>query len=65
LDRQEAAQLIGVGSTLFGEMVADGRMPLPKCINSRRVWSRIALEHAFNLLPDDSAADYDNPWDRI
>jgi len=63
LSRNEAAQHIGIGTTLFDEMVADGRMPLPKCINTRRVWNRVAIEQAFSELPDDNAANDDNPWD--
>lgn len=52
LSREEAARYIGVGSTLFDEMVADGRMPKPKRINSRTVWDRVALDIAFTSLPD-------------
>lgn len=53
LSRPEAAEYIGVGVTLFDEMVEDGRMPSPKRVNSRTVWSRFALEKAFTRLPDD------------
>ncbi|MER9017712.1 hypothetical protein [Mesorhizobium sp. M0898] len=52
LSRDEAARYVGVGSTLFEEMVADGRMPRPKHINSRAVWDRVALDIAFTSLPD-------------
>ena len=52
LSREEAARYVGVGSTLFDEMVADGRMPKPKHINSRAVWDRVALDIAFTSLPD-------------
>ena len=52
LSRDEAAELIGVSSSLFDELVRDGRMPPPKMINSRRIWSRIALDKAFVALPD-------------
>lgn len=62
LNREEAAKHIGIGTTLFDEMVSDGRMPLPKCINTRRVWNRVAIEQAFSELPDDGAANDDNPW---
>jgi hypothetical protein len=65
LSREEAAHHVGIGTTLFDEMVADGRMPPPKCINSRRVWSRVALEQAFSELPDDGAVNDDNLWDNI
>lgn len=52
LSRDEAARYVGVGSTLFDEMVADGRMPKPKHINSRSIWDRVALDIAFTSLPD-------------
>lgn len=52
LSRHEAARYIGVGSTLFDEMVADGRMPTPKHVNSRTIWDRVALDIAFTSLPD-------------
>ena len=45
---------------MFDEMVADGRMPPPKRINSKTVWGRQALEAAFLALPSDVDA---NPWD--
>lgn len=61
LSRDEAARYVGVGTTLFDEMVADRRMPKPKTINSRRVWDRLALDDAFADLPD----AVDNPWDRV
>lgn len=60
LNREEAAEYIGVGTTLFDEMVKDGRMPQPKEINSRRVWDRHKLDRFFEDLPDEDS----NPWDR-
>lgn len=60
LSREEAARYIGVGVTLFDEMVADGRMPRPKGINKRVLWDRLALDAHFTDLPDATA----NAWDR-
>lgn len=60
LNRIEAAAYIGVGTTKFDEMVAQGRMPNPKRIDGRRVWDLRALDSAFDDLPDEGAA---NPWD--
>lgn len=65
LSREEAARHIGIGTTLFDEMVADGRMPPPKCMNSRRVWNRVAVELSFDKLPDDGHAMNDDRWSRI
>jgi predicted DNA-binding transcriptional regulator AlpA len=62
LSREDAAAAVGVSPTLFDEMVEDGRMPKPKRINSRKVWSRRAVEQAFDALggPDEDD-DRDRP----
>ena len=60
LSRVRGAAYIGVSPSLFDEMVHDGRMPPPKCINSRRVWDRTALDEAFAALPDGTEV---NEWD--
>ena len=59
LSREEAARYVGVGPTLFDEMVADGRMPRPKRANSRVLWDRIALDAAFSDLPGDDGNKLD------
>ncbi len=56
LSRAESAEYVGFGVTLFDAMVADGRMPRPKRGNTRKVWSRLALEKAFAELPEDGPA---------
>ena len=61
LSRGQSAAFICVGTTLFDEMVKDGRMPAPKRINGRNVWGRQEIEEAFAALPSDDDA---NPWDR-
>ncbi len=60
LSRVQGAAYVGVGASLFDEMVADGRMPNPKRINARNVWDRVQLDEAFAALPDSNGA---NPWD--
>jgi hypothetical protein len=60
LSREESAMYIGVSPSLFDQMVADGRMPGPKLVNSRTIWDRWALDLAFESLPD---RDDRNPWD--
>ena len=62
LSRTEAAELIGVSTTLFDELVADGRMPGPKLINTRRVWSRVKIEKAFAELPEEGSSATDK-WE--
>lgn len=51
LSRTEAARYIGVGTTLFDEMVADRRMPQPKRVNNRTIWDRAEIDIAFSDLP--------------
>jgi predicted DNA-binding transcriptional regulator AlpA len=58
LSREEAARYVGVGTSLFDEMVADRRMPKPKKINNRRVWDRAVLDMAFTNLPDQNAENF-------
>jgi predicted DNA-binding transcriptional regulator AlpA len=63
LSRTDAAAYIGVSSSLFDQMVADGRMPKPKPINSRMVWDRWELDAAFSALPHkDATATDDDEW---
>lgn len=64
LSRAQAAAYIGTGTTLFDEMVLDGRMPQPKIINSRTIWDRAKLDEAFSVLPDRDGEAASNPWDR-
>jgi hypothetical protein len=62
LSRVEAAIYVGVGTTKFDEMVADGRMPQPGRIDGRKIWDLRNLDMAFDALfdHDDSAR---STWD--
>ena len=62
LSRDEASEYVGVSAGTFDRMVADGRMPRPKPINARKVWSRLSIEKAFARLPEDGqdAAAFDD-----
>jgi hypothetical protein len=51
--RVGAASYIGVSASKFDELVADGRMPLPKRVDSRKIWDVKALDRAFEALPED------------
>src|SRR5581483_2672696 len=64
LSREQAAAYVGVGTSLFDEMVRDGRMPAPKEINSRRVWDRLQLDAAF-AAPPDTEGHADDVWSRV
>lgn len=63
LSREAAAEFIGVSPSKFDEMVGDGRMPKPKKIDARRLWSRTAIEKAFAKLPSEGPdEDDDDEW---
>lgn len=62
MSRDEAARYIGVGTTKFDEMVADGRMPRPKRVDGRVIWDRLRLDAAFSDIDD---VPKTNPLDRM
>jgi predicted DNA-binding transcriptional regulator AlpA len=62
LSRVEAAAYVGVSATLFDQLVSDGRMPKPKQINSRKIWDRLRVDQAFEMIPDGDQT-MNNPWD--
>ena len=51
LSRDEAAEYLGLGATLFDELVKQGTMPEPVKAGGRVVWDRFALDRAFEALP--------------
>jgi hypothetical protein len=65
LSRIEAAMYVGIGANKFDEMVVDGRMPKPKCIDNRKVFDIVALDQAFDLLPDDDSGQIDRTWEDV
>lgn len=62
MSRDAAARYIGVSTTKFDEMVADGRMPKPKRVDARVIWDRLRLDAAFSDLGEEKAP---NPFDRV
>ena len=61
LNREIAATYIGVSPSKFDELVQQGKMPLPKRIDRRKLWDRRAIDSAFDVLQDD-LSDNDDPW---
>jgi hypothetical protein len=51
LSREVSAAYVCVGTTLFDEMVDDGRMPPPRLINGRTIWDQEEVYAAFKALP--------------
>jgi predicted DNA-binding transcriptional regulator AlpA len=64
LSRVQAAAYVGVGVTLFDEMVDDGRLPKPFTANSRKLWDRLKLDAAIDALSDSAERDND-PWAKV
>lgn len=65
LNRSESAEYIGVGTTLWDELVADGKMPKPKQIKARRVWDRFEIDVAFTELHTTESFAEDSSWDVV
>jgi predicted DNA-binding transcriptional regulator AlpA len=63
LSRDEAAMYIGISPSKFDELVADGRMPRPVKIDSRKVWDIRRLDLAFDALLSENPAP--NSWDGV
>ena len=51
LNRIEAAEYIGIGTTKFVALVEERRMPSPKLIDKRNVWDVRELDDYFDRLP--------------
>lgn len=62
MSRAEAAIYVGISSSKFDQLVADGRMPGPRRIDARKVWDVRDLDAAFSALP---TAQEENPWDAL
>lgn len=68
INREQAAALIGVSSTLFDRLVRDHRMPDARSIEGRLVWDVAEVVEAFRALPHrsepiDQATAPGNAWD--
>ena len=62
LDRIKAAAYVGVSPSLFDQMTADGRMPSPRIVNTRKIWDRRELDLSFENLPKRETQDL---WDEV
>jgi hypothetical protein len=57
ISREQAAEFIGVSPNFFDQLVKDGRMPQPRRVGSRRVWSVAELRYCFHALPNNGNVD--------
>lgn len=65
----QAAALIGIGSSLFTQLVAAGQMPEPRPIASRLLWDVEEVVAAFRAIPHRGESNRlgisspsNNPW---
>lgn len=63
LSRAQAAEYLGIGTTLFDTLVSDGRIHQPKRIEGRVVWDRLRLDEDFSSLPESAPTMTKNEWD--
>lgn len=62
LSRDEAARYVGIGTTLFDEMVLKKQMPGPFRIGTRVLWDIHKLDAALDNIVEAAAG---NPWDSV
>lgn len=65
----QAAALIGIGTSLFTQLVTAGQMPEPRPIASRLLWDVEEVVAAFRAIPHrgetsrtGSSSPSNNPW---
>ena len=51
LNREQASAYIGISPATFDTLVANGSMPQPRMLESRKVWDLHEVDQAFDLLP--------------
>lgn len=73
LTREQAAGYLGIGTTLFDDLVKDGQMPSARKLRGAVRWDRLELDVAFRRLPrngpelaqNDEEQPEDDPWSRV
>ncbi len=63
LSREQAASYVGIGTTLFDQLVSEGKLPEPLKIRSRKIWDIRKLDSAFDSFGDSVEDREENPWD--
>ena len=76
LSLEEAAALVGVSPGTYDKLCAEGVMPPPRLLGTRRIWSVDEIRRAFARVPHDLSGlkpgvsppqhkpDSDDPYDR-
>jgi hypothetical protein len=60
LRRNAAAEYLGLSISKFDQLVAEGRLPKPKYIDTLPIFDRLALDAAYDALPGDEPNEWDN-----
>ena len=60
LSASEAAQLLGIGRSLFYSLRSEGKLPLPRRLGSRVLWQKTELEKWI-----DSNCPTQQQWEQI
>jgi predicted DNA-binding transcriptional regulator AlpA len=63
LRAERAAAYLGMSKSKFLELVDNGRLPKPLLIDGMRVWDRLDLDAAFDVIK--SATDRVNSFDEV
>jgi len=71
VNREQAAALLGISTTLFDWAAANGKMPRARVLKGRKIWDVDEIREFFKRLPhvggeDDLTNEEDpnyNPWD--
>ncbi|NEI52667.1 hypothetical protein GR217_34175 [Rhizobium leguminosarum] len=63
LSRVDACRYLGIGGTLFDQLVSEGKLPKAKRLAGRVIWDRVALDLAFGDMPEDGRSGLENMLD--
>ena len=68
VNREQAAALVGISSTLFDQLVREQLMPDARVLKGRLVWDVAEITGAFRAIPHrsqpiDGSISEGNPWD--
>jgi predicted DNA-binding transcriptional regulator AlpA len=69
LTREEAAAYLGIGTTLFDDLVKSGLLPAPHKLHGAVRWDRLEVDDAFEKMPRNgqgpAAEANDDPWGHV
>lgn len=63
LSREEAASYVGLGTSFFDQLIAEGKLPKPIRLGKRTIWDLRDLDAAFDSFKDSMPDLEPNEWD--